>query len=116
LLRSNSRHAWSLEELLDSVRTEVPSANYSSVFRAMSYFEEQGTVRKVDVGDGRSRYELSARHHDHVHCERCGMVAEIAGDCLVEAVEQRVGAATGFTVSGHSLVFNGVCPTCQAAL
>ena len=115
LLRSGSRHAWSFEELLDEIRARAPSANYSSVFRAVTFFEEQGSVRRVDVGDGRSRYEPTSLHHDHVHCERCGRVAEIEGGCLVDEVEQRVCSVTGFTVSGHTLVFNGTCPDCQAA-
>lgn len=116
LLSSGSRHAWSFEELLDEIRPQTPSANYSSVFRAVAYFEEQGRVRRVDVGDGKSRYEPTSRHHDHVHCERCGRVAEIAGGCLVDDVDQRVGTVTGFQVSGHTLVFSGMCPECLAGI
>jgi Fe2+ or Zn2+ uptake regulation protein len=116
LLSSGSRHAWSFEELLDEIRAQTPSANYSSVFRAMTFFEEQGRVRRVDVGDGKSRYEPTSRHHDHVHCQSCGRVAEIAGGCLVDEVERRVGNVTGFAVSSHTLVFNGTCPDCLAGV
>lgn len=115
LLLSGSRHAWSLEELLERVRDgEVPGANYSSVFRAVTLFEEEGLVQRVEVGDGRARYEVRRPHHDHVHCERCGRVAEIEGGCLVGDAEQRVRDLTGFRLSGHTLVFSGLCPSCQS--
>lgn len=114
LLLSGFRHAWSLEELLERVREgEVPGANYSSVFRAVTLFEEEGLVQRVEVGDGRARYEVRTPHHDHVHCERCGRVAEIEGGCLVGDAEDRVRNLTGYRLSGHTLVFSGLCPACQ---
>lgn len=113
LLLSGTRHAWSLEELLDRVRAATPSANYSSVFRAVTFLEQEGVVQRVEVGDGRSRYEPNSQHHDHVHCDRCGRVVEIEGDCLVRQVDRQISAMTGFSVSGHSLVFTGMCPDCQ---
>jgi Fe2+ or Zn2+ uptake regulation protein len=114
LLLSGVRHAWSLEELLERVREgDVPGANYSSVFRAVTLFEEEGLVQRVEVGDGRARYEVRTPHHDHVHCERCGRVAEIEGGCLVGDAERRVRDLTGYRLSGHTLVFSGLCPSCQ---
>jgi Fur family transcriptional regulator, ferric uptake regulator len=113
LLLSGTRHAWSLEELLDRVRASTPSANYSSVFRAVTFLEEECVIQRVDVGDGKSRYEPNSNHHDHVHCEECGRVVEIEGDCLVRQVDRQIAATTGFAVSGHSLVFTGTCPDCQ---
>jgi Fe2+ or Zn2+ uptake regulation protein len=115
LLLSGARHAWSLEELLDRVRASTPSANYSSVFRAVTFLEQEGVVQRVEVGDGRSRYEPNSYHHDHVHCDGCGRVVEIEGDCLVRQVDRQIAATTGFAVSGHSLVFTGMCPECQAS-
>jgi Fe2+ or Zn2+ uptake regulation protein len=113
LLLSRIRHAWSLEDLLDRVRASTPSANYSSVFRAVTFLEDEGVIQKVDVGDGKSRYEPNSTHHDHVHCDRCGRVVEIEGDCLVQQVDRQIADMTGFAVSGHSLVFTGMCPECQ---
>ena len=44
LFDAQERHAWSIEELLQSVRTSLGVADYSSVFRAVSQFERQGVV------------------------------------------------------------------------
>ena len=108
-----TQHLWSLDELLDRVREETGTGDYSTVFRAVAFLEERGLVQRVELGDGRSRYEPSHDHHDHVRCTRCGRVDESGEACLVAEAAERVGAATGFAVAGHHLVFTGLCPDCQ---
>ena len=72
LLLNGSRHLWSLDELLERVRTDTGAGDYSTVFRAVAFLEEKGLVQKVELGDGRSRYEPADDHHDHVRCTECG--------------------------------------------
>lgn len=113
LLLSGGRHAWSLEELLEAVRRERGTADYSSVFRATAALESAGVIERLDLGDGRSHYELREDHHEHVRCESCGKVAEIRG-CVVDDARERIEAGTGFVVSGHQVVFVGLCSECAA--
>jgi Fe2+ or Zn2+ uptake regulation protein len=115
LLLDGSRHIWSLDELLQRVRDDSSSADYSTVFRAVAYLEQKGLVQKVELGDGKARYEPSHDHHDHVRCTDCGRVVESGGDCVVAEAAELVGSATGFSILGHHLVFTGVCPDCQGA-
>ena len=114
LLLNGSRHLWSLDELLERVRADTGAGDYSTVFRAVAFLEEKGLVQKVELGDGRSRYEPADDHHDHVRCTECGRVAESGKTCVVEGAAERVSQATGFSVLGHHLVFTGMCPDCQA--
>jgi Fe2+ or Zn2+ uptake regulation protein len=107
------RHDWGIDDLLADLREAGVAADYSSVFRAVSWLEERGVAQRVDLGDGKARYEAAAaRHHDHVRCERCGSVAE-AGCIIGDAVSQ-VEAQTGYRLTAHSLVLSGLCPSCQA--
>jgi Fe2+ or Zn2+ uptake regulation protein len=113
LLLSGGRHAWSLEELLEAVRGSLGSADRSSVFRATVSLEQAGMIDRLDLGDGRSHYELRDDHHEHVRCESCGRIAEVRG-CVVDDAEQRIQANTGFVVNSHQIVFIGLCPDCAA--
>lgn len=115
LVLSGSLHAWTIEELLARVRKDVATADYSTVFRAVSYLEDKDLIRRVDIGDGRGRYETADRHHDHVQCERCGRISESGTRCLLENAAEKVGKATGYKVLSHHLVFTGLCPECAAA-
>ena len=44
LFETQERHAWAIDELVASVRASLGSADYSSVFRAVSQFERDGVV------------------------------------------------------------------------
>lgn len=112
LVANGSRHTWSLEQLLDAVRASGQSADPSSVFRAALALEQEGTLERVELGDGRSHYEARTDHHDHIRCERCGAVAEVP-DCLLAESEVQVQDSTGYRVKSHRLVFSGLCPRCR---
>lgn len=103
--------AWTLDELVDGVRSAIGSGDYSTVFRAVGVFEQEGLIDRVDLGDGLARYETRRGHHEHVRCDTCGRVAEVPG-CALETVGREIEAATGFRLKGHSLVFSGTCPDC----
>lgn len=107
-----SRHGWAVDELhLDLESAGIP-ADYSTVFRALVWLEEQGVAQRVDLGDGKVRYEPAGRHHEHVQCERCGQVREVP-DCLVDDASAEIERSTGFRLLSHHLTLSGICPTCQ---
>jgi Fe2+ or Zn2+ uptake regulation protein len=107
----SARHDWSIEDLVAALDGGGVRADFSSVFRALARLEGEGVVRRVELGDGKQRYEAAGDHHEHVRCERCGVVGEVPG-CAVRAVVPKVQEATGFVVTGHQVLFSGVCPQC----
>ncbi len=114
IIVAGDRHAWALDELLEAVRHEIPSADFSTVFRAMQTLERGGLVDLVDLGDGKARYETRRDHHEHIRCTVCGSVAEVPG-CVVEDAVAQVQRRTGYQVSSHRVVFAGVCRSCRPA-
>ena len=111
LVAASGRHDWSIEDLLAALGERGVAADFSSVFRALGRLEDDGTIRRVELGDGKARYEAAGEHHEHVRCDRCGAVGAVPG-CVVGDALPRVQAATGFRVTGHQLLFSGVCPDC----
>ncbi len=107
------RHGWSVDELKAELDGAGIRADFSSVFRALVWLQEKRIVDRIDLGDGKARYELARSHHEHVRCERCGTIKEIPG-CLVEESTAGIEAATGFRLTRHRLVLAGVCPGCLA--
>ncbi len=86
----------------------------STAYRVLAQLTEAGLLLKNEGGDGRSYYQLaSAPSHMHtLHCTVCGDVVPIEG-CPLAELEARLSAETGYTITGHSLTFTGVCPHCQ---
>jgi len=111
LLETHQRHAWSIDELLASVRSSLGSADYSSVFRALSVFEREGMLDRIDLGDVRARFEIREDHHEHIRCERCGRVEEVPV-CVLDDASAQVHSLTGFKVTSHRVVFGGLCREC----
>ena len=58
-LTAQPRHGWSLDELLGQLHRVDVSADFSTVFRALNWLEGEGEVRRVDLGDGKARYEAN---------------------------------------------------------
>ncbi|HXM54184.1 MAG TPA: transcriptional repressor [Candidatus Dormibacteraeota bacterium] len=114
VIAAEDRHAWALDELLEAVRRRIPTADFSTVFRAMQALERTGVVDQVDLGDGKARYETRREHHEHIRCTVCGSVAEVPG-CVVEDAMSQIQRRTGYRVSSHQVVFSGVCRPCRAA-
>jgi len=113
LLDTDERHAWSIEELLASVRSSLGAADYSSVFRAVGALEREGALDRIDLGDRRARFERREDHHEHIRCERCGRVAEVPV-CVLDDATAQVQRLTGFQVTSHRVVFGGLCEECSA--
>ncbi len=111
LVVGSTRHDWSIEDLVAELGAREVAADFSSVFRALGRLVDDGVVRRVQLGDGKARFEAAGEHHEHVRCDRCGAVGAVPG-CVVHNVVPRVQEATGFRVTGHQLLFSGLCPQC----
>jgi Fe2+ or Zn2+ uptake regulation protein len=114
LIAGSSRHDWSIEEIGAELAERGLRADFSSLYRAVEALVADGTLRRVELGTSGSRFERAADHHEHVRCERCGAVAGIS-TCVVEQAVPTVERLTGFAVSGHEILFRGVCPDCAAS-
>ena len=111
LFETQERHAWSIEELHETVQRSLGSADYSSVFRAVGLLERQGLLDRIDLGDGRARFEVREDHHEHIRCENCGRIAEVPV-CVLDDATSQVQTMTGFRVTSHRVVFGGLCAEC----
>lgn len=55
----------SADDLVDIVHREAPGIGRATVYRTLQWMVGAGIARKVDFGEGRSRYEPSYRHPRH---------------------------------------------------
>jgi len=115
LIEAGDRHAWSIEDLHQAVRTRLGSADYSSVFRAVNALARQGKVDRIELGDGLARFEVREDHHEHIRCERCGRIEEVPV-CVLDHAATQVQGLTGFRVTSHRVVFGGLCQECATSL
>jgi len=88
----------------------------ATVFRTLDHLVRVGALGRVHGMDGEqcARYiPCAPEHHHHLVCRGCGRLEEIPAEKL-EAGIGRVAAARGFTVLGHTIEIEGLCPRCRA--
>lgn len=114
-LDNMDRHL-SAEEVYQLVKKEHPEIGLATVYRTLELLAELDVLQKMNFGDGRSRYELSSdedtHHHHHLICLRCQRVLEFEDD-LLEELENRIEARSGFKIVNHQVKFYGYCRDCQ---
>ena len=114
LIADSDRHDWTIDDVAQALAEAGVAADPSSVFRGLVRLSEDGAIERVELGDGRLRFEASGDHHEHVRCESCGSVEAVPG-CLAEQAIPQVERHTGFVVTAHRLLFSGLCRRCARA-
>ena len=100
----------SADELLDEVRKEQPRIGYATVYRTLKLLVDSGIAHQRQFGDGQARYEIAGEHHDHLICNKCGLILEFE-DEEIERLQERVAERLGgFEVVRHRHELYGLCP------
>jgi len=114
-LNSKENHM-SAEEIFEIVRSEHPDIGLATVYRSLELFTSLDLIKKLDFGDGRSRYELAAGNVDHSHhhiiCMDCGKVMEFSYDFPSE-VKKTITDDRGWAMVDYQLRVYGYCRKCE---
>ena len=111
-VRARNDHPTADQIYLDARRADGKISR-GTVYRNLAELASQGEVTHARI-PGADRYDLRQDQHYHLYCTRCGQVMDAPIAYRPEddaAVEQ----ATGFRITRHRLVFEGLCPACAAA-
>lgn len=100
------------DEIYEAVAFEHPTISRGTVYRNLNQLAESGEIRKMAIPGGPDRYDHCCHEHYHARCQRCGRVFDIEMDYIAD-LEKAIRDAHGFSISGHDIVFRGVCPECQ---
>ena len=78
----------------------------ATIYRTVGVLEQAGIIDKLDVGDGKARYELSGEHHEHWVDVDSGEIHEFQHEEL-EALKEKIAHDMGFELVGHRLELFG---------
>jgi len=101
-----------VEDLTHAVRKRNRSVGYATVYRTMKLLAKLGYAKELDFGDGFKRYESNLEsHHDHLVCQKCGLVSEFQ-EPRIESLQEQVAKQHGFLPTMHRLDIYGLCRQC----
>lgn len=102
------------DEVYSAVSAEYPTVSKATVYRVLNRMAEEGTALKVNVSDGPDRFDDTLQAHYHVLCMQCGRVDDVEVSPALTSLDLDAAAkAAGYTITGHDLLFRGVCPNCK---
>jgi Fur family ferric uptake transcriptional regulator len=103
----------SADDLFDLVRREATGIGRATVYRTLQWMVDAGIARKVDFGEGRSRFEPSYGHPRHFHliCNKCHRSSEFLSSDIETLVEE-ISAARSFAPTQTVVQIYGTCEEC----
>ena len=95
-----------VDELYRRAVEKDRSISIATVYRTIKLFEEAGIIEKLDIGDGRARYEEAGEHHEHLIDIETGEIIEFQNEEL-EEMKRQVAFKMGYELVDHRLELFG---------
>lgn len=101
------------QDLHAALRRVQPHLGLATVYRALELLVACGLAEPFPQANNGLRYAFcSARHHHHLVCNHCGLVAEVPG-CALQTIERELEQQSRFAITDHALTFFGTCQDCR---
>lgn len=102
------------EAVYEAVAARHPRISKATVYRNLNQMAQDGAILRVQVPNGADCFDFNIRKHYHIRCEACGCVFDAEAPYR-EELDQLPGQSGGFEITGHSILFFGLCPRCKTA-
>ena len=101
------------EEIYLALYNSGLKVSRATVYRTIDVLVNNNLVRKLDLGDGRARYEnkMDTAHHDHLICVQCGKIEEFM-DNVIENRQEVIVENFGYRLIRHIHQLFVICDEC----
>ena len=109
LFQQGGQRHMTAEDVFRLLLQEHADVGLATVYRVLAQFEQAGILSRNHFESGKAVYEINeGRHHDHLVCLDCGRVEEFY-DAQIEARQNAVARAKGFSIADHALSLYANC-------
>ena len=102
----NSEDHPDVDELFRRATEIDKSVSIATVYRTVKLLEDANFIEKHEFGDGKSRYEESGEHHEHLIDVETGEVIEFI-DNELEELKEKIALKMGYELVEHRLELFG---------
>lgn len=100
------------EEIRSAAGRGSRGVGLATVYRTLERLDGAGALKRATLSSGQIGYAYCPpEHHEHAICISCGRLRALR-PCLVATPH----LPDGFTASGHTLDFLGLCARCRTAV
>lgn len=99
------------DQIYSDLRKKDEKISRGTVYRNLGILAEDGEIMNVKVPSA-DRYDSRIDRHYHMFCTECKKVLDAPMN-YCEAYDRQMEMDTGFKISRHRIVFEGVCEKCR---
>lgn len=100
------------EELAHQIKMTDKNASLSSIYRILSFLEQEQFICGLKTDRSGKRYEIASKsHHDHIICLECGEIIEFVDD-EIERLQDEVAKKYGAKLISHDMKLFVKCKNC----
>lgn len=94
------------------LREKDPNISLATVYRNLKLLSEMGEIQKLSFVSGADHFDPNTSDHYHFVCDCCGKIVDIPME-VTRGLDMRVEGFVSARVTGHELVFHGICDDCE---
>ena len=98
----NSETHRDCDDIYSSLSKGKQKISRATVYRTLDVLLSYGFIRKLDIGDGSTKYEqkIGNPHHDHMICIETGKIIEFV-DNRIEDIQDEIAKEHGYKIIKH---------------
>ena len=98
---SNDEHR-ECEEIFNALLDKQVKISRATTYRTLDFLVKYEYIRKMDIGDGKIRYEKKLGHprHDHMICIETGNIIEFHNEAI-ETLQEKIAKNHGYKIVRH---------------
>ena len=123
VLAKTEKHM-SAEDVYMKIHSTYPNIGLTTVYRTLDVLSDLALIFKLEIGDGRARYELAEspkkpNHHHHLVCTGCRKIIDYSDFIdqevkLLQETEKGLSNKYNFKITNHLIQFYGLCGDCTS--
>ena len=98
------------DQIYLELRESSPDISRGTVYRNLKLLKVNRIIQQVELPD-RDRFDWREEPHYHLRCSNCGKLSDAAIG-YDPALDRALEEVTGYRITCHSTVFEGLCPDC----
>ena len=97
--------------VLEEVHKIHSHISKGTVYRILNFLSEKEAIVHIRMPHGADCFDTRMDNHYHIRCVHCKKVqdVEVTADIELEPIKSSI---IGFKITGHHIVFDGICVDC----
>ncbi|MGI6161791.1 MAG: Fur family transcriptional regulator [Christensenellales bacterium] len=99
-------------EVYEEIRKDYPNISLGTVYRNLNNMVANGEMYRLSMQNSSDRFDTDICLHYHMCCESCGRYVDVHMDDN-GGLESKAKENTGCRITGHDIIFRGICHDCD---